>query len=391
MDFNLSEEQEMLRTAARDFLEARCPKSYVRQMETGDLGYSPDLWREMAGLGWMGLAFPEDVGGSGMSFLELAVLLEEMGRACLPGPFFATVVLAGLTILDAGNEEQRRRYLPGIAGGEKLATLALSEADGTLDAASIRTTAVAFGDRGGAGGAAGYVLDGTKLFVPDAHVADHILCVARTEEPADTAASVAAEDGLSLFIVDAGATGLGYSLLKTIAADKLCEVTFEGVRVPAENLLGAAGKAWAVVERTLQRAAAARCCDLVGTIESVLEMTLDYAKERRQFDRPIGSFQVIQHYCAQMATDVDATRFGAYQAAWALSEGISGGREVAIAKAWAGEAYERVVTLAHQIHGAIGCTIDHDLQFHTRRGKASQLSYGTGDDHLETVARQMGL
>ncbi len=382
MDFNLSEEQEMLKTSARDFLEAKCPKSYVREMETDDRGYSLDLWREMAGRGWMGLVFPENAGGSGMSFLELAVLLEEMGRACLPGPFFATVVLAGLTILDAGNEEQRRRYLPGIAGGDKLATLALTEAEGTLDAASIKMTAVVDGG--------GYRLDGTKLFVPDAHVADHILCVARTAAPADAAASVA-EDGLSLFVVDAGATGLGCSLLKTIVGDKLCEVTFEGVRVPAENLIGAAGEAWPVVERTLQRAAAARCCDLIGTLESVLEMTLDYAKERHQFGRPIGSFQVIQHYCVQMATDVDATRFGTYQAAWALSQGISGGREVAIAKAWAGEAYERVVTLAHQIHGAIGCTIDHDLQFHTRRGKASQLSYGTGDHHLEMVARQMGL
>ncbi|MEE8353269.1 MAG: acyl-CoA dehydrogenase family protein [Dehalococcoidales bacterium] len=384
MDFNLSEEQEMLKTSARDFLETRCPKSYVREMESDDRGYSPDIWREMAGLGWMGLAFPEGTGGSGMSFLELAVLLEEMGRACLPGPFFATVVLAGLTILDAGNEEQRQRYLPGIASGDKLATLALTETDGTLDAASIKMTAAVDSDD------SGYRLYGTKLFVPDAHVADHILCVARTEEPADAAASVA-DDGLSLFVVDAGATGLGCSLLKTIAADKLCEVTFDGVPVPTGNLLGAAGKAWPVIERTLQRAAAARCCDLTGTVQRVLEMTLDYAKERHQFDRPIGSFQVIQHYCAQMATDVDATRFGAYQAAWALSEGISGGREVAIAKAWAGEAYERVVTLAHQIHGAIGCTIDHDLQFHTRRGKASQLSYGTGDHHLETVARQMGL
>ncbi len=382
MDFSLSEEQEMLKTAARDFLEARCPKSHVREMETDDRGYSPDLWKEMAGLGWMGLAFPESVGGSGMSFLELAVLLEEMGRACLPGPFFATVVLAGLTIEDAGSEEQRRRYLPGIASGDKLATLAVTESDGTLAAASIRATGAVNGD--------GYRLDGTKLFVPDARVADYILCVARTEEPANAAASVA-EDGLSLFVVDAGTAGLGCSPLKTIAGDKLSEVTLEGVGVPAENLLGEAGKAWPIAERTLQRAAAARCCDLTGTVERVLELTLDYAKERRQFDRPIGSFQVIQHYCAQMATDVDATRFGSYQAAWALSQGIRGGREVAIAKAWAGEAYERVVTLAHQIHGAIGCTIDHELQFHTRRGKASQLTYGTGDHHLETVAREMGL
>ncbi len=155
MDFNLSEEQEMLKTSARDFLETRCPKSYVREMESDDRGYSPDLWREMAGLGWMGLAFPEGAGGSGMSFLELAVVLEEMGRACLPGPFFATVVLAGLTIQDAGSEELRQRYLPGIASGDKLATLALTETDGTLDAASIKMTAVADAD------GVGYRLVGT--------------------------------------------------------------------------------------------------------------------------------------------------------------------------------------------------------------------------------------
>jgi len=377
MDFALSEEQEMLRRAARDFLEDKCPKTLVREMETDEKGYSPALWQEMAGLGWMGLPFPESCGGSGMGFIDLAVLLEEMGRACLPAPFLSSVALGGLTILDAGSEAQKQQYLSRIASGDAIFTLALTEASARYDAASIAVTATAENDS--------YVIDGTKLFVPDAHIADYLLCVARTSQKGNT------EDGLTIFIVDAPSPGLSHSILKTISSDKLCEVVFDRVEVPAENVLGQPGKGWEVVRRTIERGAVAKCCDLVGVVQRVLEMTLDYAKERRQFDRPIGSFQVIQHYCAQMATDVDATRFSTYQAAWMLSEGLPCSKEVAIAKAWAGEAYERVVTLAHQIHGAIGCTIDHDLQFYTKRGKAAQLSFGDGDFHRETVAQQMGL
>ncbi len=377
MDFTLSEEQEMLKKTARDFLDEKCPKSLVAEMETDEKGYSPELWREMAGLGWMGLVLPEKYGGSDMSFLDLSVLLEEMGRACLPGPFFSGVVLGGLTILDAGSEEQKQEYLPGIASGEAILTLALTEESARYDAGSIEVTASAEKDA--------YTLNGTKLFVPDAHIADHLLGVARTSEQGE------AEDGITIFIVDAGSPGLSNTVLKTIAGDKLCEVVFDGVRVPAENILGQLDQGWGVIQRAVERAAVAKCCEMVGVVQRVLEMTLDYARERRQFDRPIGSFQVIQHYCADMATDVDGTRFSTYQAAWMLSEGLPCSKEVAIAKAWAGEAYERVVTQAHQIFGAIGCTIDHDLQFYTKRGKAAQLSFGDGDFYREVVAQTMGL
>ena len=377
MDFNLSEEQEMLRKSARDFLEDKCPKALVREMETDEKGYPPALWQEMAGLGWMGLAFPESYGGSGMGFIDLAILLEEMGRACLPGPFLSSVVLGGFTILDAGSDTQKQKYLPDIAGGRSIFTLALTEVSAWYDAASIGATATADGGD--------FVIEGTKLFVPDAHVADYLLCVARTEQ------STSPEEGLTVFIMDASSPNLKHSALKTISGDKLFEVVFDRVRVPSENVLGQPGKGWEVVQRIIERGAVAKCCDLVGGLQRVLEMTLDYAKERQQFDRPIGSFQVIQHYCADMATDVDSTRFSTYQAAWMLSEGLPCRKEIAVAKAWAGEAYERVVTLAHQIHGAIGCTIDHDLQFYTKRGKAAQLSFGDGDFHRETVAQQMGL
>ncbi len=377
MDFNLSNEQEMLKRSARDFLERESSMKLVQAMVQDEKGYSPQIWRKMAELGWQGLIFPENYGGEGGSFLDIAILLEEMGRACLPGPFFSSVILGGFTILDDGNDAQKQKYLPDIVSGRSVFTLALSEVNAWYDAASIAATATADGDD--------FVIEGTKLFVPDAHVADYLLCVTRTEQSANP------EEGISVFIVEASSPGLSHSALKTISGDKLFEVVFDRVRVPKDNILGQPGKGWEIVQRIIERGAVAKCCDIVGGLQRVLEMTLDYAKERHQFDRPIGSFQVIQHYCADMATDVDSTRFSTYQAAWMLSEGLSCHKEIAIAKAWAGEAYERVVTLAHQIHGAIGCTIDHDLQFYTKRGKAAQLSFGDGDYHRETVAQQMGL
>jgi alkylation response protein AidB-like acyl-CoA dehydrogenase len=377
VNFALSEEQEMLRKSARDFLTDKCPSKLVKDMEKSEKGYSPELWREMVGLGWMGLAFPEKYSGTDMRFLDLAILLEEMGRAALPGPFFSSVVLGGLTILDAGSDEQKQKYLPKIAGGEAIFTLALTESSARYEPASIKMKATADGDA--------YVISGTKMFVPDAHIADYLLGVARTDVRAR------GEKGITVFIVDAYSPGISCSVLKTIANDKLCEVVFDRVRVPEENILGGLGQGWSVIRRVLERASIAKCCETIGAMQRTLDMTVEYAKTRKQFNRPIGSLQVIQHYCANMATDVDGSRFSTYQAAWRLSEGLPAAREVAIAKAWIGEAFGRVSTLAHQVHGAIGCTIDHDLQFYTKRGKAAELTYGDGDFYREIVAREMGL
>ncbi len=377
MNFTLSEEQEMLKTMARDFLADKYPKTLVKEMEEDEKGYSPELWREMVELGWMGLVLPEEYGGSGMSFLDLAVLLEEAGRACLSGPLFSTVVLGSLPILAAGSDEQKQEYLPKIANGEAIFTLALTEASAGYDAASIAVKATADGDT--------YVINGTKLFVPDAHVADYLLCVARTNEQAE------AENGITVFIVDAKSPGISYTVLKTITGDKQCEVVFNQVGVPKENILGKLDQGWEVAQRVIEQAAVAKCCFVVGAMQQALDMTVEYAKERKQYGHPIGSLQIIQHYCANMATDVDGSRFSTYQAAWRLNEGLPCTKEVAIAKAWTGEAFGRVSTLAHQIHGAIGCTIDHDLQFYTRYGKAAELSFGGGDFYREMIAQEMGL
>ena len=377
MDLAFSEEQEMLKKMARDFLTDKFPKTAVKEIEESELGYSPEIWKEMAELGWMGLVLPEKYGGAEMTFLDLAMLLEEMGRACLPGPYFSTVVLGGLPILDTGSEEQKREYLPKIASGEAIFTLALTESSARYDAAAIKFLATADKDA--------YILNGTKLFVPDANVADYMLVVARTDEKSR------GEDGISIFIVDAKSPGISCMVLKTIANDKLCEVVFNQVSVPKENILGQLNQGWGEVKKIIERAAVGKCCEMVGCIQQALDMTVDYAKERKQYDRPIGSFQVIQHYCADMITDVEGTRLSAYQTAWLVSEGLPCTQEVAIAKAWAGEACQRVMALAHQIHGAIGVTIDHDLQYYTRRAKAAEVTFGDAGFYREIVAQEMGL
>lgn len=375
MDFELTEDQKMLRKTARDFLANECTKAYVREMELDQKGYSPEMWHKMADLGWMGLPFPEQCGGWGGSYLDLAVLMEEMGRACLPGPFMASVVLGGLTILEAGSAAQREQYLAAIAGGEVF-TLALTEPDGRYEAASIKTVASAQGDD--------YVITGTKFYVPDAHVSDHLVVVARTGEGSG-------EGGLSLFVVDAPSPGLTCHLLKTIAADRQCEVVFENVRVPRANLLGKLNHGWPVVRRTLQLAAVAKCAEMVGAAQQVLEMSTSYAKERVQFDKKIGSFQAIQHHCANMLVDLDGMRMLTYEAAWLLSAGLPADREAAMAKAWVSDAVVRVAKLGHQVHGGVGYTIDHDLQLYYRRGRAAASLFGDANYQREMIASQLGL
>jgi alkylation response protein AidB-like acyl-CoA dehydrogenase len=377
MDLGFSEEQEMLRTSARDFLTNECPKDLVRQMAEDEKGYTPELWRKMAELGWMGLAFPEEYDGMGMTFFDLIILLEEMGRSCLPGPFFSTVVLGGLTILDAGTEEQKKEFLSKIANGDLIITLALTEPSASYDPASITVKATPDGDD--------YVINGTKLFVPDANVADYLVCVTRTKEGASPG------DGITLFLVDAKSPGIATTLLKTIAGDKLCEVIFDNVKVPNKNMVGELDKGWSVMERILEKSTVALCAQMVGGAEATLEMSVQYAKDRMQFGRPIGSFQAIQHHCANMVTDVDGSKYIMYEAAWKVGEGLPATMEVSMAKAWVTEAYQRVTLLGHQIHGGIGFTEEHDMPLYFKRAKAAEATFGDADWHREAVARELGL
>ena len=375
MDLGLSEIQQMLKNSAREFLAQECPLTLVREMEAEERGYTDELWRQLAGLGWTGVAFPEQYGGTGGDFLDLAVLLEETGRALLPGPFFATVVLGGLTVLDAGTAAQKQEILPGLSSGQSLLTLALTEASATYEPWGIATTATR---EGGA-----FHIDGAKLFVPQAHTADLLLVAARTAESADPA------QGITLFLIPANAAGLTINPLATISADRQCEVILEGVQAPADAILGAVDEGWPLIQRALQRAVAGQCLEMLGGAAAVLEMTVEYAKQRTQFGRPVGTFQAVQHHCANMATDVEGCRHIAYQAAWKIASGAPAEREVAMAKAWVSSAYQRVCNLAHQCHGAIGFTKEHDLQLYTRRAKVQELSYGDVNWHKETALRHI--
>ena len=378
MDLGFTESQQMLKNSAREFLEQECPYTYVREMEESEQGYTSEMWRKLAELGWLGLAFPEELGGTGGDILDLCIVLEEMGRALLPGPFFSSVVLAGLTILEAGSEVQKREFLPKIADGDLIATLAVTEPSARWDAGGIQDVkAIRRGDE--------FVLNGTKLFVQNAHASDYLVVAARTRRAANP------ERGVTLLIVPTNAPGISQTLLKTIASDRQSEVTFKNVKVPARAVLGSPGEGWSIVRRALQRAAAAKSCEMVGGAERVLEMTVEYVKERIQFGRPIGSFQAIQHHCANMTVDVEGARYIAYQAAWALAQGQEPASEVAAAKAWVSDASRRVCALAHQCHGAIGFTKEYDLQLFTRRAKAGELLYGDADFHRETVAAALGL
>ena len=372
MDLALTETEEMLKTMARDFLTAECPNKFVREMEKDSKGFTPELWKKIADVGWLGLPFPEKYGGSGASFLELCILIEETGRACLPGPFFSTVILAGLTLMESGTEEQKQLYLPQIAQGKMVATVAITEPSASYKASALTMKAVKKGNQ--------YILNGTKSFVPDANSADIILCVARTDESADS------KKGLTVFIVPGNASGLKVTVHNTIASDKLCDVQFTDVAIDATHVIGKPGEGWDIVKKIMQRGAVGKCSEMVGGIQKVLEMTVDYVKQRIQFNRPIGSFQVIHHYCASMLTDVDSSRFVTYQAAWKLSKGLPCDKEISMAKAWTSEAYRRTTALALQTHGAIGFTMDHDMQFYYRRAKAAEVTFGDIRYHREAIA-----
>lgn len=374
MDFSLSETQEMIRASARDFFTNECPKKKVRELEEDEKGYDPEMWRKMAEMGWLGLILPEKYGGGGGEFLDMAVLIEEMGRNIVPGPFFSTVLLCALPILEYGSEEQKEGFLPKIAGGDQIWTLALTEPSAIYQASGIELRATPEGEE--------YSLEGTKSFVPYAHIADFLLVVARTGE---------AEEAISLFLLDAKSPGIRIEIIPTIARDKQCEVTFDKVRVAKDNILGEINQGWNIVGFILRRATVLKCAEMLGACEAVVEMTNAYVKERIQFDRPIGTFQALQHRMANMFTDTEALRYLVYQAAWEENTGSNSSLHISMAKAKANELYQQVCIDGIKNHGAIGFTMDQDIGLYFRRVKEAEYCFGDSDFHRERVAVELGL
>ncbi|HLE44277.1 MAG TPA: acyl-CoA dehydrogenase family protein [Methylomirabilota bacterium] len=371
MDFAFSDDQQLLRHAARAFLDERCTPPVVRALWDDARGESEALWKEMARLGWLGLALPEAEGGSGLGMVETAILLEEMGRAACPGPYLPTV-LAGLALTRAGTAAQKARWLPAIATGGVRATVAFLDAhvDWRPEATETRAEPAAGGVR----------LSGLKHFVPWAHVADLLLVPARVRE------------GLALFLVEPAAAS-GLTLAPAEAMDpgtRWATVRLDGVAVPEDARVGAPGQAGPLLEDLLRRGAVGAAAEMLGAARRCLDMSVGYAKVREQFGQPIGSFQAIRHTCAEMLTEVENAQTTTYYAAWALDAGAEDAAVAAsIAKAYVGEAARRVCGEAIQVHGGIGFTWEYDLHLYVKRAKALETSYGDGDYHRELIVRHV--
>jgi alkylation response protein AidB-like acyl-CoA dehydrogenase len=378
MNFGFSEEQELLRSTARKFFENEFPSTVVRTLMETPEGMTPALWSKLVEQGWLGLIHPEAYDGMGLGLVDLVVLMEEMGRAVVPGPYFSTVMLGALAILEAGNETQKKEWLAKIATGEKRVSLAWMEPSATLGPDGVTLPAA---QKNGT-----YTLSGTKLFVPDAHTADAIVVAART-------GTGKSEEGVALFLVPTGAAGVDVKLLPTMdQTRKLCEVTLKDVRLGSESLLGGAGAGWKPLARVLDRATVALCAEMCGGAQKVLEMTVEYAKIRQAFGRPIGSYQGVKHKAADMLVDVENSKSITYYAAWALDEGVTEGPlATSMAKAYVSDAYRRVSAAGIQLHGGIGFTWEHDLHLYFKRAKASEFTFGDATYHRERVAQLVNL
>lgn len=374
MDLDLSEQQKMLQSSARDFLATKYPMSIARKMLDEDIGCPPELWREIVRLGWLGLLFPKEYGGEGGNFMDLTVLCEELGRVCFLGPLFSTVFLGGVPILYGGNEKQKRELLPKICRGEIIATMALTECEISYTPTAIALEAIPGKDY--------YLLNGIKYFVLDANQADIIICIARTGKT---------EKQLTAFLVDGKGPGVEWSRLKTLSGSKQCKVSFKSVKVPKQNVLEEVDKCWPVIEKVLQLATIAKCAESVGSAQKVLDLTVEYAKTRRQFGQPIGTFEVIQHFCVDMLTDVETMRLAVHQAAWMLSEGIPCQKEVAMTKSWVGESFRHAALYGLKIHGGVGYMEEHDVSLYFRRAQEVFSFFGNSDFHREIVAQKIGI
>ena len=371
MNFAFSEEQEELRKTVRAFLESKSPETAVREQMETENGFDPAVWSQMGEqMGLQGLSIPEEFGGSGFSFIELGVVLEEMGRALLCAPFFSSVVLAANALLLSGDDAAKKKYLPGIAAGETIATLATTEPSGKWDEKGITTKAEGSGND--------WKITGSKMFVIDGATASLIIVGARTSK------------GVSLFAVDGDAKGLTRTSLSTMDQTRK-QAKLEFNATPA-TLIGTDGKGWDVLSQVFDLAAVALAAEQVGGAQKVLEMAVEYAKVRVQFGRPIGSFQAIKHKCADMLLEVESAKSAAYYGMWCAAEMNDELASVAsLAKAYCSEAYFHAAAENIQIHGGIGFTWEHPAHLYFKRAKSSELLFGDPTYHRELLAQRIGI
>jgi alkylation response protein AidB-like acyl-CoA dehydrogenase len=368
MDLAFSPAQTLLQQSSRTFLQQRCPPERVQELALDPRGFAADLWKEIAGLGWPGLLIAPDHGGSGASLADALALMEELGRACFPGPFVPSAIVA-TTALGLGGGRRARELLAGLATGARICTLALLESPGRL-APEAMTLPIAASGR----------LTGRKLFVPDAHAATDVIVVGRAPE------------GPTALLLPMERPGIAARPLDSMTGDKLFELTFADVAIGPDDLLGAPGGAWAALGPALRAGTLARCAEMTGAAQRVLDLCVDHARVRVQGGRPIGSHQAIQHACADLYRDVESARWLTWEAEWALASGRPDAEAtVAAAKAYGAEAALRVARRGHQIMGAIGYSEEHPLHLFHKRILAASQDMGDAPLHLETLARAIGL
>jgi len=368
MDYRLSDAQQLLVNTARDVLRRRCSPTDVAKSVSSERGFSAELWKEISLLGWPGLLIPAEYGGSGGSMVDVSLLMEEMGRACLPSPYVQSAVVATTLLVAGAGPARRERLLPAMARGERLCTLALTE-----ESASFERDAVALEEEPGGR------LSGRKLFVDDAHVADDLIVVTRGAA------------GANLLLLDVRWPGITALPMEAMAGGRPCEVSFAGVEVRADDLLGEAGRGWDLLAPALRAGALARAAEMVGCAQHILELCVEHVKARKQFGRPLGSFQAVQHACADLLRDVETARCLLHSAAWTMDQGRACAADVAMAKSYAGRTSQAVARRAHQLLGAISFCEEHPLHLFHKRILAAGLDFGDQAHHLETIASAMGL
>ena len=369
MDFDLTELQTLLLNSAGKFLENEV-RGVIREVEKSDEGYSSDVWQKMAELGWLGVVFPEEYGGIDGDFTDLAVLVEEMGKSLFPGPYIPTLI-SGLAILEYGSKAQKDQFLADLITGDLIISPAILAPDQAMGASQVKEKIIQKDGK--------FIVSGTRLFAPFAHVAHWLLYLAHTDQ------------GPAVMLIDAKTSGVSLTALDSIGVNKPCEVLLEDVTVTGDKILGEIGQGSEIIGKLEAWGAFAESAYIAGMLEQILKMSVEYAKEREQFDKQIGTFQAIQHKCADMATDVDQVKFLTYEAAWKLSRKMPAAKEISMAKSWASDASRRVAFVGVMIHGGNGVSEEHDMQLYFRRTKSSEVTFGDGDFHREIIAQELGL
>ncbi|MBI4296218.1 MAG: acyl-CoA/acyl-ACP dehydrogenase [Chloroflexi bacterium] len=380
MDLSLTESQKMLKSAARDFAKQECPWTAMKQIDESETGFSRELWGKVAGLGWLGMIFPEAYGGMGANLTDIAVIYEEMGQTLLPGVFFSSAMLCGSIILEAGTEQQKAQILPAIAQGKTILAMALTEPDYGWGPESIHLTASPIGDR--------FILNGTKRFVHDAQVADQIICIARTRETDDLST------GVTLFRVDKKTTGLSCRTLSGYTGEKLSELSFNAVEVPASSIIGEKDNGWRALAKALDRATVVLCAYMVGGCQRLLDMTAAYARTRVQFGQPIAAFQWVQGYIIDQANYLERARWFTYEALWKLDANKperERNEAVSLAKAVTSEAFHESAHLGHEVHAGVGVDKKYPLYLYSKKAKTLYSYLGDPYHHRKRVAWLLGL